>query len=391
MSMPNRIAEVRRAAAFQLNALHATDALPVERFEGARLGARGTLIYDVNGDPLFQRIPLARGREIVAFADVAANEAMGDALIAVSHGVEWNEKSILKEAAAAARKKCRGLRFDKMRFVAYSFPKVAVQFLLDGQEVLMLEWMTWAEVPLPKYRERRKGEPPGNFERWSFLDEMPPAAKRARIKRFDRLLGQWNARRFARLRPYVLDKAKFLDRFRFRLFETYEMHYSPHAGDHKVCFELRGQQTNVWCVAASVQMLLLFYRYNYTQVRLADEMDLGTLSNPNGLPYGDEQKVVDTIEKLSSNALDAAMNPSPTFNVYRNDLRLNRPMVSFIPGHSRAAAGYTRNLLAFLGFTPFRGLLVYDPWPPNAGVITRWENFDTSSYRHAFTARLKHV
>jgi hypothetical protein len=26
--------------------------------------------------------------------------------------------------------------------------------------------------------------------------------------------------------------------------------------------------------------------------------------------------------------------------VYRNDLKANRPMISFIPGHSRAVAGY---------------------------------------------------
>jgi hypothetical protein len=389
--MPTRIAAARRAAAFQLNTLNATDALPAERFEGARLGARGTLIYDLNGEPLFQRVPLTKGREIVAFADIAVHEAMGDALIAVSHGVEWDERSIVKEAVAAARKKRKQVRYDEIRFVAYSFPKVAVQFLSEGREVLMLEWMTWAVVPPARYQERRKGEPPGNFERWSFLDETPPAARRARARKFEKLLRQWNARRFARYRADVLARSKFLDLVRFKLFETYEIRYSPHAGDHKVCFELRGQETNVWCVAASVQMLLLFYRYDYTQVRLADEMDLGTLSNPNGLPYGDEQKVVDTIETLSSNALDAAMDPTPTFNVYRNDLRLNRPMISFIPGHSRACAGYTRNLLAFPGFTPFRGLLIYDPWPPNVGVITRWENFNISSYRHAFTARLKHV
>jgi hypothetical protein len=112
---------------------------------------------------------------------------------------------------------------------------------------------------------------------------------------------------------------------------------------------------------------------------------------PNGLPYGQEQKVVDTIEKLSSNALDASMTANPGWSVYYNDLKANRPMISFVPGHSRAVAGYTRNLLALAGFTPFHGLLVYDPWPPNVGVITRWENFDTHTYRYAFAASLKHV
>jgi hypothetical protein len=64
-------------------------------------------------------------------------------------------------------------------------------------------------------------------------------------------------------------------------------------------------------------------------------------------------------------------------------------LISFIPGHSRTVAGYTRSLWSFAG--GFRGLLVYDPWPPNAGVITRWENFATQSYRLAFTAVLRHV
>jgi len=389
--MATRKVDARRAAAFQLNTLHATDALPADRFEGARLGAQGTPIYDINGELLFRRVPLTKKGEVVAFADIAAHPALGDALIAVSHGVEWDERRILKEAITAAKKKRRALRYDTVRFVAYSFPKVAVQFLSKGEEVLMLEWLTWAQVPPSRYQERKKDEPPSNFERWSFLDEMPAATKRARVKRFDEILRQWDARRFARYRVDILDKAKFLDLVRFRLVETYEMHYSSHAGDHQVCFELRGQQTDVWCVAASVQMLLLFYRYDYTQVRLADEMDLGTLNNPNGLPYGDEQKVVDTIEALSSNQLDADMNPSPTFTYYRDELRLNRPIISFIPGHSRACTGFTRNLLAFPGFTPFRGLLIYDPWPPNVGVITRWENFNISSYRHAFRARLQHV
>jgi hypothetical protein len=35
-----------------------------------------------------------------------------------------------------------------------------------------------------------------------------------------------------------------------------------------------------------------------------------------------------------------------------------------------------------------RGLLVYDPWPPNVGVITRYENYATHTYRDTFTAQV---
>ena len=61
-------------------------------------------------------------------------------------------------------------------------------------------------------------------------------------------------------------------------------------------------------------------------------------------------------------------------------------------------AGFTSPRLALPGELPFKGLLVYDPWPPTTcalpeegGVITRWENFATQTYQYAYSAVLKHV
>jgi Peptidase_C39 like family len=147
------------------------------------------------------------------------------------------------------------------------------------------------------------------------------------------------------------------------LSESRELHYSKRNTDHFTCYEVRGQETSVWCVAASVQMLLDFYRYEYTQVRLAAELGLGTLANPNGLPYSRDGDVVTVIEAITSNALDAAMNTTPTWSEFRTEILANRPLISFVPGHSRTVAGYTRVGLTGFGFSPFRGLLVYDPWP----------------------------
>jgi hypothetical protein len=95
--------------------------------------------------------------------------------------------------------------------------------------------------------------------------------------------------------------------------------------------------------------------------------------------------VVDVLELLTSNALDAHMNTTPTWNEFVTEINNNRPIVSFIPGHSRTVAGYTYNLFPLVNF---RGLLVYDPWPPTTGVITRWENFATTSYMRTFTAHV---
>lgn len=376
--------QVKHLAGLELNALRAARVLPAEVFEGARVRTAGTEVYDLNGELLFHRVPVTRGQARVGYADVAAHPALGAPLLAATQGLDWNEDAIRKQAARAARARRKGLRYDRMRFVAYSYPKVGVQFLRGAEEVLLLEYGTWAVVGRPR-PEPRKPLEPSNFERWSLLDELPERRKRVNMRAFARRVRAWERLKLRRFDPAVLASDRFLRLVRFPLIDTRELHYSTRNTDHATCYEVRGQQTNVWCVGASVQMLLDFYRYEYTQVRLAQELGLGTLSNPNGLPYARVGDVVTVIENLTSNALDVTMITNPGWSVFRNEILANRPLISFIPGHSRTVAGYTRSLLipAPLGF---RGLLVYDPWPPNAGVITRWENFDTQTYQYAYTA-----
>ena len=393
--MSESVEPIQRLAGFELNVLRASQVLG-EEFEKVKVPRTGTPIYDINGMLLFYRLALRRGRTFLGYADIAANEALGEPLLAVSMGVAWNEKAIREEARLAARKGRRSLKFDTMRFVAYSFPKIAIQYLLDGQEVLMLEWKTWEEVPLPS--SKREPMQPSNFERWSLIEELPVKIRRSRVRKFKKRQAIWDTRNFRRIDPTTIAISTFDLSKLFAISDTREIHYAPRAADHHICYELRGQQTNVWCVAASVEMLLNFYRYHYDQPRLAHDLTLGTCASPRGLPYGEEYKVVDTIENLSSNTLNATSIANPTFATFQTEIQNNRPLISFIPGHSRTVAGYTRSLLIFAGQTPFRGLLVYDPWPPtdcahpeDGGVITTWENFDTQTYRYAFTAVLNHV
>jgi len=394
--MPVSVEQIQRLAGFELNALRAAEVLG-EEFEKIRVPRTGTPVYDINGMLLFYRLPLRRGLTFSGYADIAVDEVLAEPLLAVTMGGTWDEKAILEEASAAARKGRRSLKFNSIRFVAYSFPKLALQYLLDGQEVLMLEWKTWAEVP--QLSSRHKPMEPSNFERWSLIDEMPAGIKRARLRGFKKRQASWETQALRRIDPAVITKETFdLSKIVVKLTDTREVHYAPRADDHHPCYELRGQQTNVWCVAASVEMLLNFYRYKYDQPRLAQEMGLGTCDVPNGLPYGEEHKVVDTIEKLSSNTLDATAIANPAWANFQTEIQANRPLISFIPGHSRTVAGYTRTMIYFPGQLPFRGLLVYDPWPPTdcahpeaGGVITKWENFATQTYRYAFTAVLNHV
>src|SRR5436853_1276166 len=92
-----------RLAALELSALRAADLLPADLFEGARPGPSTTPIFDISGDVLFYRVPIRKDQTVTAHADVAACDAFGAPLLAVSSGMEWDEKKLLQIAAEAAR------------------------------------------------------------------------------------------------------------------------------------------------------------------------------------------------------------------------------------------------------------------------------------------------
>src|SRR5437868_2364691 len=193
--MPDKSHDVaRRLAGLELNLLRQIDALPAPTFEGAKIAEAGTPVYDINGELLFYRFPLAKRGATPSFADIAAHPAFGAPLLAVSAGLAWN-------AGQLGRLKVQ--------------PVIAKDAL-----------------------------------------KFPP----------------------------------------IKLYKTKELHYSDRAADHHTCYELRSQETNVWCVGASTQMLLDFYRYNYTQDRIATQLGLGTKASPNGLPYARVGDVVTAIE-----------------------------------------------------------------------------------------------
>jgi hypothetical protein len=343
-----------------------------------RLDGEPTPVHDVNGELLFWRLAL-HGK---GYVDIAAHPGLGAPLVAIAPEAEWDPRGL---AADAAR---RGIEHDALQFVAFSFPKLALRFLRDGAEVALLELHTWAQVPEPR---RELGDPPGHFERWSFLDEQAEDVRRDHEERYHQRVES-----LAHLANVLHVHEPVVRLFDRRVVEEVlrphvdarELRYSHHDADHSTCIALRGQETNVWSVAASVQMLLDFYRYRYDQDRLAYELGLGTEDEPTGLPHSREFDVVLALESLTGKSLTASMSMLPSFGEYRAEIRANRPLISFVPGHSRVVAGYTRTSSLRLMGASFAGLLVYDPWPPNAGVITRWENVDTTAYRRTFTARV---
>lgn len=381
--------QARFMAGLELNLLLNGEALPASQFERARLGAESAPVYDLNGELLYNRVTMFKGKQRAGVADLSANPALGAVLLSVSLGEEWNPKTILAEAASQAGKLKKDLEYDTVRLVAYSQPKLAAQFLLKGQEQLMLELYSWRPVP-PAPPLRRGLLEAENFERWSLLEELTAKEKnrgeeffRQSVSVLQKALKKPSLRGMEPLRlmtqPAVQGLAQKADQ---RV-----IGYAPTAPNHTPCYEVRGQMTSLWCVAASMEMLLTFYRYQYDQPAIAKAMGMGTLKNPSGMLLSNCADVSAQLQALTKQALkvDTLQGPAPDWSFYVAEIKANRPLLSIIPGHARTVAGYYD---AAMQGSQTRMLQVYDPWPPNQGSV-KWENFDATTYRVAYRARLQ--
>ncbi len=260
--MASKPEQITRLAILELNALALTRVLPAS-VEKARITDAGTPVYDPNGTLLFHRVPIMRGRVSIGYADISAQEALGEPLLAVSTGAAWNEKAIVREATAAARRIQRALVFDETRFVTFSFPKIAVQFLNRGEEVLLLEWRTWAVVP-PAVRSERNPLEPSNFERWSLLDEMPAADKRKKTTEFKKRLEVWASPVLEAVTTDLITEADLQAAGRaLALVETREVLLCAHGGPRALLRTARPADRGV--VRRQHRDAARSYRYHYDQ------------------------------------------------------------------------------------------------------------------------------
>jgi hypothetical protein len=395
----------RRRVAVELNALHWSGVLG-DALEGATIGV-GTPIHDLGGEVLFERLPLIQGDDVVGHADAALHSAMGTILLQVSPDGPWNEAELVQRARQAADEIVPGgVPPDAtVRFVAYSHPKVAIQFLLGDQEVAMLDVASLR--PVPPATDRPPSEPPSHHDRWSLLDELPDdhqaarqAAHESRVASNEAIPGR------EQLNVDLISRAQYApiagpgpgtgggtagpapptgDQ---RL-----LHYSPDATSHSTCFEKVTQETSEWCVAASMQMLLGFYRFGYLQERIATDLGLGTKAAPVALPNTQWGFVVNELSVLTAAILQATQvdldftDPQAAWQLYRTEVQANRPAISFVWGHSRTVAGYFDQNVTGLGY---KGLVVYDPYPATGSGPT-YEDIMYASYICAFTATLQLV
>jgi hypothetical protein len=359
---------------------------------------RPITVADLEGEPLFYEFEVADEEGTVATVRASASEAIGTSLLSVQLGPRgWSPEEAMRRAEAYAAD-AYGLTPIRSDLVCYSYPKVGVRVSVEapgrGEASVILDAADGAPV------ERFGADEPEGATAYSYYREIVEPTREQRARRWAReveerdvlsqiapqlvedefiaqdsiredLLAPWRERSTYLLRPFSSQKV---------------LRYGPRCSPHE-CFQLYAQQTDVYCAVATGQMILDFYRWNYTQAEIATAMNTGS----GGTDPADQ---VTGINSLSRNTLVATLDTTAEWAEAKAEVDANRPLKSGIPGHARAVAGWMRTASGILiggGVTWDRSLKVYDPWPWNAdacaGGAIVWEDWDAVTHTNWMTVR----
>jgi len=369
-------------------------ALPgIASWRQAAVNKRPTVIFDLSGHPLFFDFAVVLGRRPLGYARIAANQLVGSPGVALELGArQWDAESAQRKLGSVLRRRFPRAQASKPRLVCYSYPKLGLMYELSGSRVPPRVIFDVASLDVIPERPKRPNSE-GAYA-WSFLESL---TDNERSRRLDRYRRHEKARRSlsASARRKLTAAKSFpgmLDLIRFKLKKTisrtlqYCDHYDETEPRSHHCFSLHAQEVNDYCAVATCQMVLCYYRYDYTQDDIAP--DLG-YSSGSGCP-SDQSGGWET---LTCDHLDASYDTSPTWEKGRDEIEALHPFKSGIPGHARACAGYSYSSWSWpaIGGAD-KKLYIYDPWPWNAdlklGGAVYWEDWDTIEHTNYVTARV---
>jgi hypothetical protein len=387
-----------RLAVNEIAVMVLADVLSPEVFNHGRLMTSPTLVYDLNREVLFYRFALVKNHENFGYVDMAASAAFTNPLLSVTYGQSWKPFELIKKASQFVKDK--GVKSEDARFVAFSYPRLAVQFLLSGGETITVDGVSGNEIHLDSsfaISDLNNGD-----IAQSYLDSITSTRKKQNASLFNQHLEAWKKALSPNIDLHptgstsddnlLIDSKEFGRDLKINFKELYrknQVGYGHADTDHRPCFESRTKDKYGSYWGACIQMLLQFYRYTYDQELIESYLNPFSPQNKQWPVKTPEKLLSNSINKLSRGALVSTLVKNPSFEDFEKELKENRPILAFTSNNNcRVVIGTLHNL--FLPGQPIDYLLVNDPTNSSA-TIQQWESFESQNYTYLITGRLKTI
>lgn len=314
------------------------------------------LIYDIRGVPLYHQFSIEDEGKEIGMIKAAASKVLGCTVCTIEETPSsLDYQAVMTNAKTAFMQKNEDLRFISAVLVCYSYPEIGVMvhccnvssgseeyIILDARDysIVSANFSDSSDVPAV----------------WSIYDEIPQLEYPERIR-------QWNYEN-----SYNHDELSLSE-------DTLEYRKIWNINN------LVAQPNSLWCAVASGKMIAQWFGVAHDMNHIADEMeawDKSTPPLPTGAIWSNELHYYgyNTFppDHLGRYLTDYWGTPMVAWNTaYTHIQTRGDPLMSSIPGHDRACAGWASSS------DGSRYLYIFDPGPVNEGSV-KWENWN--SIRH---------
>jgi hypothetical protein len=365
----------RRAASHAATHLHigvATKTPGFANLRGANLG-RPTTVYDLNNEALFYDFPVVSSKgERIGLVRASASRVLGVPVPSIYvTAPPWNVEASMDKAVALAKVKYKG-EVIGTKLVCYAYPKlgIAVEWKKERKtQRTILDIGDLSVVP-KKAESGMRGPGAVSFYERASEEAVPESLKL--FEAYDKVVDDLQERSkqdLATRKTMTEINQVYLaipSVVQVSMFKTKILTLCAHNVSHE-CFNLHGQENGVYCVVATGQMLMDFYRFYHSQSSIATAMGTGA----GGTSYAGE---INGYQSLTCSHFTALQDSSPTFAEAKAEIDANRPFDYSYSYHAMACAGYREQRIYIIGATPEKSVYLYDPSPVGIGTI-RWETW----------------
>lgn len=345
----------------------AAEAPNFENWTGASIDPKPQELYDINGQKLFYQFSVYKAKKLIGTIDVCADQTFGYSINDIAFDPKtYNAAEAMKKSIEIAKKTYPTGEITSNKMVVYSYPSIGAMTEVKDKTTgiksrIFVDAYTLDVVPdkhatltepgvWSMYDQILMNGKEDNLNDWQKSDQLTKSIEQAAANKgvnINVAVAEENIKKLSGNATIVAVTSK------------------------KLGVPCRGQETNIYCGEASIQMISLYYGYpTPTQTSIYNYF-----FGPNDQPAGlnpDEVKEWANLKWGKTGTL--------TSHLYNGDavteINSYRPFFTMIPGHYRVCQGY-------LNQDGYFYLYINDPMPVGSNGTPKIERTygSSESYR----------
>jgi len=309
----------------------AGDAPNFENWTGASIDPKSLELYDINGQKLFYQFSVYKNNNLIGTIDIYANKTLGHSFNDITFDPEpYKAAEAMKKSKEIATKNYPTGEIKSTKMVVYSYPSIGAMTLVKDKATgaehrIFVDAYTLKEVQDKPATETELGV-------WSMYEMILENGVEENLKEWEK-----SDQLTKSIEQTAADKGVNIN---VAVTEENMKKLSDDAAiaastSVRLGVPLRGQETDIYCGEASIQMISLYYGYATPSQTSIYNYFFGPEDDPAGL---NPTEIVEWAEDKwgKTGSIDNSMTNSEIVTEIDND----RPFYSMIPGHFRVCQGY---------------------------------------------------